>query len=255
MTTVYVIGSLRDPRVPEVARDLRLAGYDAFDAWYSAGPEADDRWRDHERWMKGSSYPEALVGYAACNVFAFDRYHLNRAHMAVLVLPAGRSCHLEAGVTSRDKPVFALCPDEIERWDVMTKYLDGVCANTAELLAALAAADPKIPSVQIAHDDAAWLAGVLDVAGPRVTATKLLVDCDYETALRIRRIVGAGTIFRDCFTCTNHPATVAELLRVLWPYLGPHRKAQLLPDYAEWLSRDGLPRNRAWWSRALHLMH
>lgn len=252
MTTVYVIGSLRDPRVPEVARVLRIAGYDAFDAWYSAGRDADDRWRDHEH-AKGSSYVEALSGYAARNVFAFDRFHLNRAHMAVLVLPAGRSCHLEAGATSREKPVFALCPDEPERWDVMTQFLDGVCTNTEDLLAALAAEDPGITSIQMAHDDAAWLAGVLDASNgfSRIVTTRLVLECGHDNATRVRRIVGAGTVLQGAFVCTND-AAITELLRVLWPYLGASLKDRLLPSYAEWLT-DQPPRARAWWARALHM--
>ena len=39
---LYVIGSLRNPAVPQVAKRLREAGFLVFDDWYAAGPEADD---------------------------------------------------------------------------------------------------------------------------------------------------------------------------------------------------------------------
>jgi len=39
---LYLIGSLRNPRVPEVAEILRWNGHLVFDDWYAAGPEADD---------------------------------------------------------------------------------------------------------------------------------------------------------------------------------------------------------------------
>src|SRR5258706_9150607 len=93
---VYLIGSLRSPRVPKVAEELRAAGYEVFDDWYAAGPEADDYWQRYEQ-AKGHTYAEALAGYAANHVFNFDRTRLMRADAGVLVLPAGKSGHLELG--------------------------------------------------------------------------------------------------------------------------------------------------------------
>lgn len=252
MTSVYVIGSLRGPRVPVVARALRDAGYDAFDSWWSAGPDADDRWRDHEI-TKGSSYPEALASYAARNVFAFDRFHLNRCHAAVLVLPAGRSCHLEAGVTAANKPVHVLLPDGAapERWDVMTQFLDGVHHDISGVLGALGEL-PTFPTTHMTHDDAAWLAGVLSVTDPLyVSVTRLLIECNHETAVRVRQIVGAGTPIQDHYVCTNS-AVLAELLRVLRPYLGARLRGHLQRSYVHWLAGQ-TTRSRAWWARALHI--
>lgn len=251
LTSVYVIGSLRDRNVPLAANALRRAGYAAFDGWYSAGPEADDRWRDHEH-LKGSSYPEALADYAARNVFAFDRFHLGRCHAAVLVLPAGRSCHLEAGTTAPSKPVYALLPDdaEPERWDVMTQFLDGV-HNLPGVLAALGRL-PGLTSIDITHDDAAWLAGVLSVTDPlHIDVARLLIECNHETATRIAKIVGAGTPIQGYYVCTNAPL-IAELLRVLRPYLGARLRAHLQRSYAHWLVGKDEP-TRSWWARALHI--
>ena len=94
MSKIYVIGSLRNPEIPEIANKLRSVGHEVFDDWYAAGPEADDYWHSYEL-KKGKNYKEALEGYAARNVFNFDKTHLDRNEMAVLVLPAGRSGHLE----------------------------------------------------------------------------------------------------------------------------------------------------------------
>ena len=96
MSTIYVIGSLRNPRITEVGNTLRAAGYDAFDEWHAGGPEADDEWRRYEN-DRGRHYKEALRGYHARNIFEFDLRHLNRADVGVLVMPAGRSGHLELG--------------------------------------------------------------------------------------------------------------------------------------------------------------
>jgi hypothetical protein len=132
--TVYVIGSLRNPEVPNVAAKLRAAGFDAFDDWYAAGPEADDYWQKYER-ARHHSYAEALAGYAAQHVFNFDKHHLDRCDAAVLVLPAGKSGHLELGYCAgKGKRTFILLEEqEPERFDVMYQFATKVVRNMEEL--------------------------------------------------------------------------------------------------------------------------
>jgi nucleoside 2-deoxyribosyltransferase len=122
---IYLIGSLRNPEVPKVAAYLRTLGFEVFDDWYSAGPEADDCWQAYEK-ERGHSYPQALKGWHAKDVFAFDKYHLDRADMGVLLLPAGKSGHLELGyVVGQGKPGFILMQGEPERYDVMYQFANG----------------------------------------------------------------------------------------------------------------------------------
>ncbi len=125
MTSIYIVGSLRNPEVPKAGRMLRELGYDAFDDWYAAGPEADDKWRDYEI-SRGRSYAEALDGYAAYHVFDFDKHHLDRCDAGLLIMPAGKSGHLELGyLRGQEKPIFALL-DDPERWDVMYRFCEKV---------------------------------------------------------------------------------------------------------------------------------
>lgn len=120
---IYLIGSLRNPRVPEIAQELRQAGHEVFDEWYAAGTEADCCWRDYEK-ARGHSYLQALRGYPAQHVFEYDLFHLNRADIVVLILPAGRSGHLELGYAlGKGKRGFILL-DDPERWDVMYKFAE-----------------------------------------------------------------------------------------------------------------------------------
>src|SRR5208282_6746819 len=93
---VYLIGSLRNEKVRLLGNELRAAGFETFDDWHSAGPEADDHWRSYEK-TRGRSYREALAGHAADNTFAFDLRHIHRCGVGVLVMPAGKSGHLELG--------------------------------------------------------------------------------------------------------------------------------------------------------------
>jgi nucleoside 2-deoxyribosyltransferase len=137
MSSVYLIGSLRNPEVPKVAAALRSCGHDVFDDWYAAGEKADDAWKEYEQ-QRNHTYIEALQGYAAQHVFQYDREHLNRCGVGVLMLPAGRSGHLELGIMlGQGKPGYILLDDEAARWDVMYNFATGVFWQIGDLAMAL----------------------------------------------------------------------------------------------------------------------
>lgn len=134
--SIYLIGSLRNPEVPKLAAQLREEGHDVFEDWFAAGPEADDWWQRYEQGRK-HSYTEALAGYAAQHVYQYDRFHLDRCNVGVLLLPAGKSGHLELGyMIGQGKPGFILLDKEPERFDVMYNFAT-VCADSAALCAKL----------------------------------------------------------------------------------------------------------------------
>lgn len=134
MSKIYVIGSLRNPAIPQVAEMLRGLGHEVFDDWYAAGPEADDYWQKYER-AKGSSFAEALAGFAAQHVFAFDKKHLDACDIAVMVMPAGKSAHLELGYCKGlGKQTVIFMDKEPERFDVMYNFADKVCTSDEELI-------------------------------------------------------------------------------------------------------------------------
>ena len=134
---IYLIGSLRNPVVPALADELRMLGFDVFDDWFAAGEKADDSWQAYER-GRGRTFAEALRGLAARHVFEFDRHHLLESDIGVLILPAGKSGHLEAGLlVGRGKPVYALLPEEPERFDFMYAFLSDVFTDQEDLLDAL----------------------------------------------------------------------------------------------------------------------
>lgn len=137
MTSVYIIGSLRNEKIPQVGNLLRANGYDAFDDWYGAGHEADDKWRDYEN-IRGRSHKDALFGYAAKHVFQFDLHHLNRCDLAVLVMPAGKSGHLELGYfVGLGKPGFIYFDEVPTRYDVMHQFATDIFTSNEELLKGL----------------------------------------------------------------------------------------------------------------------
>lgn len=131
---IYVIGSLRNPNIPNIGAQLRAAGYNVFNDWFSAGPGADDAWRDHEK-SKGHRLKQALESPAAKHAFALDKEWLDKADIVVLALPAGKSGHLEFGrATGQDKPSFVLLDNDPERYDLMYQFATGVAENMEDLL-------------------------------------------------------------------------------------------------------------------------
>jgi nucleoside 2-deoxyribosyltransferase len=134
---IYLIGSLRNPEVLTIGNLLRSKGFNVFEDWMAAGKFADDAWRDYEK-QRGHSYLEALNGLAAEHVFEYDKKHLDDSDAAVLVMPAGKSAHLEMGyMLGKNKPAFILFDKEPERYDVMYKFATGVFVDIKSLIKTL----------------------------------------------------------------------------------------------------------------------
>ena len=130
---VYLIGSLRNPEVTKIANSIRELGLDVFDDWMAAGPEADDYWQKYET-GRGHSYRQALAGRAATHVFGFDKHYLDLATAGVLVLPAGKSGHLELGyLIGQGKPGYILLEKPPERFDVMYKFATDIFDKVEDL--------------------------------------------------------------------------------------------------------------------------
>lgn len=134
---IYVIGSLRNEAIPTIGSTLREeTGFEVFDDWFSPGPEADDFWKKYEE-ARGRTYEEALKGWAGKHVFEFDKHHIDRSDIGVLIMPAGKSGHLELGyMIGCGKPCFVLM-DVQDRWDVMYQFADGVFFDFESLVDAL----------------------------------------------------------------------------------------------------------------------
>jgi hypothetical protein len=134
----YIIGSLRNPYVPELEKSIikNCPTVKPFAEWHGAGSEADDAFKEYHNGL-GRSFREALLSPAARHIFEFDKHHLDRCDGAILLMPSGKSCHLEAGyMVGKGKPVLALYPDgEPEgRYDIMMQFLTEIFYSESELI-------------------------------------------------------------------------------------------------------------------------
>ena len=119
MSKIYIIGSLRNANVREIGHALREAGHEVFDDWHACHPDSDTHWREYEI-ERGRGFQQALDGPFVAHSFAFDKENLDAADIGVLVLPAGKSGHLELGyMVGSGKRGIILLDKEPERWDVM----------------------------------------------------------------------------------------------------------------------------------------
>ena len=137
---IYIIGSLANPEVPVVANKLRklFPQWEIFDSWYSPGPEADEYWRKYEK-EKGITYKEALKSWAATHIFEFDKFHISRATDVIMVMPAGKSGHLELGwALGQGNRGYVLFNEEPKKWDIMYQFATDVFFDFDELTKTIA---------------------------------------------------------------------------------------------------------------------
>jgi len=132
---IYIIGSLRNKNVPIIANKIRKINkeWEIFDSWVAPGPHADDYLRDYAK-AKGLTYKETLKDWAATHIFAFDQKHIKRATDLVMVMPAGKSGHLELGWgMGRKKRGYILFDKEPKRVDIMYQFVTDIFFNFEEL--------------------------------------------------------------------------------------------------------------------------
>jgi len=152
MSGLYLIGSLQNPKVLDIATRLRAEGFEVFDEWMAAAPHGDTQWQAYGR-QRGWTYKQALTSAFVTTAFNFDLNHLQQADIGVLVMPSGRSGHLELGwLLGQGKRGYILFDGEPERYDLMTKLATDVVFSVEELVEALNEKMPtKDDSVDIQH--------------------------------------------------------------------------------------------------------
>lgn len=140
---VYVASSWRNLLQPGVVAAIRSLGIECYD-FRNPGPGKEGfSWREiHPDWLNWtpSQWREALAHPIAKQGFENDAAGMNRADCCILVLPCGRSAHLEAGyMAAQGKRVYTLALDPVEP-DLMALLLgppENICTTMNELFDAL----------------------------------------------------------------------------------------------------------------------
>ena len=136
---MYVASSWRNLIQPDVVKMLVEAGHDVYDFRNPFQNGTGFRWADiasdwedwsSEELINGLEHPLASKGFKS------DMDALDWAEAVVMVMPCGRSSHLELGyaVGQRKKTVVLLSQSEPE---LMYKMADYLVTNTEQMLHAL----------------------------------------------------------------------------------------------------------------------
>ena len=139
---IYVASSWRNLHQPAVVEALRQAGHEVYDfrnpepgdhgfAWSQIDP--DQAWtKDPERFRAGLRHPIAQRG------FALDMGALRSCDACVLVLPCGRSAHLELGwAAGAGKRSIVLLDQPISEPELMYLACDAICVSVVEVIMVL----------------------------------------------------------------------------------------------------------------------
>lgn len=139
MVAIYVASSWRNPYQPMVVDALRAVGHEVYDFRNPPGrtgfswSHIDSNWQD---WT-ANDYREALNTDIAAKGFYSDFNAMEDADACVLVLPSGRSAHLEAGyMAGQGKRVYILTRDG-EEPELMALLCTKVCVSLAEVITEL----------------------------------------------------------------------------------------------------------------------
>jgi hypothetical protein len=143
MARIYAASSWRNPYQPEIVAGLRMAGHQVYDfrnppngvpgfAWSAIDP-------DWQGWS-AKRYRELLTtSPIAAAGFVNDLRGMQWADTCLLILPSGRSAHLEAGwFCGQGKRCIVLTRDG-EEPELMALLATDICVSFAEVLEALEA--------------------------------------------------------------------------------------------------------------------
>jgi hypothetical protein len=139
---VYVASSWRCPAQPAAVEFLRALRHEVYDfrhpepgddgfSWQQIDP--DRAWlADPERLRAGLGHPIAQ------RAFALDMEALRGCDACVLVLPCGRSAHLELGwAAGAGKQTVVLLDRPVSEPELMYLACDAICTSLGEVAAAL----------------------------------------------------------------------------------------------------------------------
>jgi len=149
---IYVASSWRNAQQPAIVAALREMGHEVYDFRNPAPGNDGFRWSEVDPGWLGWA-PETYAHLIRTSMVARAGFNLDKAALdwcdtCVLVLPCGRSAHLEAGYACGQgkRVIFFLSPDKFEP-ELMYLLGNGFVLNVEGLRNALLAPDPDFTSL------------------------------------------------------------------------------------------------------------
>lgn len=137
---LYVASSWRNKYQPGVVERLREAKHEVYDFRNPGDGKQGFAWSEIDpKWQKWTprQFADALKHPLAVSGFENDWKGMQWADACILVLPCGRSAHLEAGYfVGAKKPIWIYCP-ELPEPELMYKMTNGVWTEFWPMLEAI----------------------------------------------------------------------------------------------------------------------
>lgn len=145
---VYVASSWRNPIQPSVVGLLREAGHEVYDFRNPAPGNNGFSWKQcatEENIKNPRAFRDTVLTHPIAQAgFCLDMEALMAADATVLVLPCGRSAHLELGyATGAGQRTIVLLDDPMSEPELMYLMNTRLCVNIEEVLEAL-----QVPTTQ-----------------------------------------------------------------------------------------------------------
>lgn len=138
--TVYLASSWRNQYHTDTLGTLRGAGYTVYDFKNPLPGDEGFHWSEIDpHWLRWDpeTFRKALQHDLARQGFSNDFRAMMASDVCVLLLPAGRSAHLEAGwFAGSGKPTLVYIPEPVEP-EMMYLLADGVHSEMPALIRAL----------------------------------------------------------------------------------------------------------------------
>lgn len=141
MSKIYLASSWRNEEQPNLLQVLRHAGHEVYDFRNPAPGNTGFKWSQIDSNWKNwtaATYREALKTVFAQDGFKLDFDAMKWADTCVLLLPCGRSAHLEMGFMIGKGKYSIILTQDGEEPELMALLADEICVTFNELLRSLA---------------------------------------------------------------------------------------------------------------------
>lgn len=143
MSRIYIASSWRNEEPPDIVKILREQGHNVYNFRDPPHRAGGFQWssidKDWESWSPGAFRMALYNAEIASHGYTADMRAMEWAECCVLVLPCGRSAHLEAGwFAGKGKHSYIYLPSELKvEPELMYLMNTHICISISELIASL----------------------------------------------------------------------------------------------------------------------